>query len=194
MKLGEMANVRSGLVLSRKQARGSTGIRYPLLNLRSICSDGSIDRRQLDVFDAVEHLAPEYVSRVDDVVVRMSSPYTAVLIDETSANIVISSNFIIIRCNKRIILPEYLFWLLNRPETKRAIYENTSSNMLGAVKAKFFTDFDVLPQSMVDQRKIAAMNALAIKETQLLHRLACEKERYYNQLIDKIYKETKRGQ
>ena len=194
MKLGEMANVRSGLVLSRKQARGSTGIRYPLLNLRSICSDGSIDRRQLDVFDAVEHLAPEYVSRVDDVVVRMSSPYTAVLIDETSANIVISSNFIIIRCNKRIILPEYLFWLLNRPETKRAIYENTSSNMLGAVKAKFFTDFDVLPQSMDDQRKIAAMNALAIKETQLLHRLACEKERYYNQLIDKIYKETKRGQ
>ena len=194
MKLGEMANVRSGLVLSRKQARGSTGIRYPLLNLRSICSDGSIDRRQLDVFDAVEHLAPEYVSRVDDVVVRMSSPYTAVLIDETSAGIVISSNFIIIHCNKSIVLPEYLFWLLNRPETKRAIYENTSSNMLGAVKAKFFTDFDVLPLSMEDQRKIAAMNALAIKETQLLHRLACEKERYYNQLIDKIYKETKRGQ
>ena len=194
MKLGEMANVRSGLVLSRKQARGSTGIRYPLLNLRSISSDGSIDRRQLDVFDAVEHLAPEYVSRVNDVVVRMSSPYTAVLIDETSAGIVISSNFIIIHCNKSIILPEYLFWLLNRPETKRAIYENTSSNMLGAVKAKFFTDFDVLPLSMEDQRKIAAMNALAIKETQLLHRLACEKERYYNQLIDKIYKETKRGQ
>ena len=194
MKLGEMAKVRSGLVLSRKQTRGPTGIRYPLLNLRSISSDGSIDRRQLDVFDAEERLAPEYVSRVDDVVVRMSSPYTAVLIDETSANIVISSNFIIIRCNKRIILPEYLFWLLNRAETKRAIYENTSSNMLGAVKAKFFTDFDVLPQSMDDQRKIAAMNALAIKETQLLHRLACEKERYYNQLIDKIYKETKRDQ
>ena len=194
MKLGEMAKVRSGLVLSRKQARGSTGIRYPLLNLRSISSDGSIDRRQLDVFDAVEHLAPEYVSRVNDVVVRMSSPYTAVLIDETSAGIVVSSNFIIIHCNKSIVLPEYLFWLLNRPETKRAIYENTSSNMLGAVKAKFFTDFDVLPLSMEDQRKIAAMNALAIKETQLLHRLACEKERYYNQLIDKIYKETKRGQ
>ena len=194
MKLGEMANVRSGLVLSRKQARGSTGIRYPLLNLRSICSDGSIDRHQLDVFDAVEHLAPEYVSRVDDVVVRMSSPYTAVLIEEASAGIVVSSNFIIIHCNKSIILPEYLFWLLSRPETKRAIYENTCSNMLGAVKATFFTDFDVLPLSIEDQRKIAAMNALAIKETQLLHRLAFEKERYYNQLIDKIYKEMKRGQ
>jgi restriction endonuclease S subunit len=194
MKLGEMANVRSGLVLSRKQARGSTGIRYPLLNLRSISAEGSIDRSQLDVFDAVERLAPEYVSRVDDVVVRMSSPYTAVLIDETSAGIVISSNFIIIHCNKSIILPEYLFWLLNRPETKRAIYENTSSNMLGAVKAKFFTDFDVLPLSMEDQRKIAAMNALAIKETQLLHRLACEKEQYYNQLINNIYEEMKRGQ
>lgn len=194
MKLGEMANVRSGLVLSRKQARRSTGIRYPLLNLRSISAEGSIDRSQLDVFDAVEYLASEYVSRVDDVIVRMSSPYTAVLIDETSAGIVISSNFIIIHCNKSIILPEYLFWLLNRPETKRAIYENTSSNMLGAVKAKFFTDFDLFPLSMEDQRKIAAMNALAIKETQLLHRLASEKEQYYNQLINNIYEEMKRGQ
>ncbi len=194
MKLGEMANVRSGLVLSRKQARGLTGIRYPLLNLRSISAEGSIDRSQLDVFDAVEHLASEYVSRVDDVIVRMSSPYTAVLIDETSAGIVISSNFIIIHCNKNIILPEYLFWLLNKPETKRAIYENTSSNMLGAVKAKFFTDFDLLPLSMEDQRKIAAMNALAIKETQLLHRLASEKKLYYNQLINNIYEEMKRGQ
>ncbi|MBR5026953.1 MAG: hypothetical protein IKX48_17945 [Victivallales bacterium] len=194
MKLGEMAIVRSGLVLARKQARGSTGIRYPLLNLRSISPNGSIDRKQLDVFDAVERLAPEYVSRIDDVVVRMSSPYTAVLIDKTSAGIVISSNFIIIRCDKSVVLPEYLFWLLNRPETKRAIYENTSSNMLGAVKAKFFTDFDMLPLPMEDQRKIAAMNALAIKETQLLHRLADEKERYYNQLINTIYEEIKRGQ
>ena len=194
MKLGEMANVRSGLVLSRKQARRSTGIRYPLLNLRSISAEGSIDRSQLDVFDAVEYLASEYVSRVDDVIVRMSSPYTAVLIDETSAGIVISSNFIIIHCNKSIILPEYLFWLLNRPETKRAIYENTSSNMLGAVKAKFFTDFDLFPLSMEDQQKIAAMNALAIKETQLLQRLASEKEQYYNQLINNIYEEMKRGQ
>lgn len=194
MKLGEMANVRSGLVLSRKQARGATGIRYPLLNLRSISAEGSIDRSQLDVFDAVEYLASEYVSRVDDVIVRMSSPYTAVLIDETSAGIVISSNFIIIHCNKSIILPEYLFWLLNRPETKRAIYENTSSNMLGAVKAKFFTDFDLLPLSMEDQQKIAAMNALAIKETQLLRRLATEKERYYHRLIDNVYEEMKRGQ
>ena len=194
MKLGEMANVRSGLVLSRKQARRSTGIRYPLLNLRSISAEGSIDRSQLDVFDAVEYLASEYVSRVDDVIVRMSSPYTAVLIDETSAGIVISSNFIIIHCNKSIIFPEYLFWLLNRPETKRAIYENTSSNMLGAVKAKFFTDFDLFPLSMEDQQKIAAMNALAIKETQLLHRLASEKKQYYNQLINNIYEEMKRGQ
>ena len=194
MKLGEMAIVRSGLVLARKQARGSTGIRYPLLNLRSISPEGSIDHSQLDVFDAVEHLASEYVSRVDDVIVRMSSPYTAVLIDETSAGIVISSNFIIIHCNKSIILPEYLFWLLNRPEMKRAIYENTSSNMLGAVKAKFFTEFDLLPLPMEDQRKIAAMNALAIKETQLLHRLASEKKQYYNQLINNIYEEMKRGQ
>ena len=194
IRLGDIAVVRSGLVLSRKQARDSSAIRYPLLNLRSINAGGYIDVKQMDVFDATEHLSTEYLSQIDDVIVRMSMPYTAVLIDETMAGIVISSNFVIIRCDSQIILPTYLFWLINRPVVKHAIYESTSGNMLGAVKAKYFSDFMVDLPSISVQRRIAAMNALAIKETQLLHRLASEKERYYNQLIDKIYKETKRGQ
>ena len=43
MKLGDMALVRSGLVLGRKQAREKTECRYPLLNLKSIHPSGYID-------------------------------------------------------------------------------------------------------------------------------------------------------
>ena len=43
MKLGDIATVRSGLVLSRKQAREPSDIKYPLLNLRSINAGGYIE-------------------------------------------------------------------------------------------------------------------------------------------------------
>ena len=52
MKLGNIATVRSGLVLSRKQAREPSNIRYPLLNLRSINPGGYIEADQLDEFAA----------------------------------------------------------------------------------------------------------------------------------------------
>lgn len=193
MKLGNIATVRSGLVLSRKQARELSDIRYLLLNLRSINPAGYIEANQLDVFDAAEYLAPEYLSQIGDVIVRLTAPYTAILIDKVTAGMVISSNFVIIRADRRELLPEYLFWLINTPKVKRSIYENTSSNMLGAIKAKYFSDFEVPSLPIVKQQQIAAMNELALKETRLLRQLADEKECYYSLLIDRAYKEMMRG-
>lgn len=193
MKLGNIATVRSGLVLSRKQAREPSDIRYPLLNLRSINPGGYIEADQLDVFVAAEYLLPEYLSQIGDVIVRLTAPYTAILVDKVTAGMVISSNFVIIRADRRELLPEYLFWLINTPKIKRSIYENTSSNMLGAIKAKYFSDFEVPSLPIAKQQQIAAMNELALKETKLLRQLADEKERYYSLLIDRAYKEMERG-
>ena len=193
MKLGNIATVRSGLVLSRKQAREPSDIRYPLLNLRSINPGGYIEADQLDVFVAAEYLSPEYLSQIGDVIVRLTAPYTAILVDKVTAGMVISSNFVIIRADRRELLPEYLFWLINTPKIKRSIYENTSSNMLGAIKAKYFSDFEVPSLPIAKQQQIAVMNELALKETKLLRQLADEKERYYSLLIDRAYKEMERG-
>ena len=193
MKLGNIATVRSGLVLSRKQAREPSDIRYPLLNLRSINPGGYIEADQLDVFVAAEYLSPEYLSQIGDVIVRLTAPYTAILVDKVTAGMVISSNFVIIRADRRELLPEYLFWLINTPKIKRSIYENTSSNMLGAIKAKYFSDFEVPSLPIAKQQQIAVMNELALKETKLLRQLADEKERYYSLLIDRVYKEMERG-
>ena len=164
MKLGDIATVRSGLVLARKKSSESDGVYYPLLNLRSINVEGYIEKEELDAYYASEYLAPEYSNRCGDVVVRLTAPYTAVFIDENTENIVVSSNFIIIRTIPENVLPEYLYWLLNTKGVKQAIYENSTSNMLGAVKAKFFSDFIVKPIDLSDQKRIADLNRLAKRE------------------------------
>lgn len=192
MKLGDIAVVRSGLVLSRKQARESTPYRYPLLTLRSIKEDGTIDVSQTDIFDATEPLSAEYVSHAGDVIVRLSTPYTAVLVDDTTENMVVSSNFVIIRTDQRYLLPGYLFWVLNTPKVKRQMYENTSSNMLGAIKAKYFSEFEVSPLSISDQEKVAALNTLARREAALLRQLAEQKEILYADCIDRVQKQMRR--
>lgn len=193
MKIGELVTVRSGLVLSRKQARKDKPVkmRYPALSFRAIHPNGYIDMEQLDVYDAAEKLSPEYLTQVGDVIIRLTSPYTAVLIDEVSAGIVVSSNFVIIRANHSRLLPGYLVWLINTPKIKKAIYENTSSNMLGAINARFFSEFEIPPLSILQQQKISALYLLAKKETALLRQLAEEKEHYYNLLIRNVHSTMK---
>ncbi|MEG1756817.1 MAG: restriction endonuclease subunit S, partial [Clostridia bacterium] len=187
------AAVRSGLVLSRKQAREATKYRYRLLNLRSVNSAGYIDVESTDLYNATEPLNPEYLSHEGDVIIRLSAPYTAVLIDDTTSDMVISSNFAIVRPELSCLLPEYLYWLLNTPKVKRQIFENTSSNMLGAVKPRYFADFEVSPLSVESQAKIAVLNRLAHREYQLLNELVIEKEKYYSYAMNEIQKQMRRG-
>lgn len=193
MKLAEVAAVRSGLVLSRKLSKMPTEYRYPLLTLRSIRADGLIDLDEVDSYTSIEPLDSEYVSHEEDIIIRLSSPYTAILIDEETSGIVISSNFVIIRADRNLILPEYLFWLLNTKQLKRQIFENTSSNMLGAIKPSYFNDIEIHCLSIADQDRIAVMNRLARKECKLLDQLSDEKNKYYAALIDRAQQQLRRG-
>lgn len=193
MNLGNVASVRSGLVLSRKLSRERSLYCYPLLNLRAIHPNGYILADALEVFHAVEPLGQEYITQQGDIIIRLSIPYTAVLIDTDMAGIVVSSNFAIVRSNQEQILPEYLLWLLNTPDVKKKIYESSSGNMLSAVRPTFFADLDILLLSLTDQRKIAQFNLLAKQESRLLKRLAEEKEKYYNIVIDRAQKSMTGG-
>ena len=188
MTLGNFAFVRSGLVLSRKLSRKRSPYCYPLLNLRAIHPDGYILSDDLEVFHAIEPLSREYLTQQGDIIIRLSIPYTAILIDSDVEGIVVSSNFAIIRSNRNYLLPEYLLWLLNTPDIKKRIYESSSSNMLSAVRPTFFADLEVLPLPLVDQEKISQLNLLAKQESRLLKKLAEEKEKYYAAVIDHIQK------
>lgn len=194
MKLGNIASVRSGLVLSRKLSREISPYCYQLLTLRAIHPDGYILPDDLEVFHAIEPLHQEYLTQQDDIIVRLSIPYTAVLIDSDMVGVVVSSNFAIIRTNRKCILPDYLLWLLNTPDIKKKIYESSSSNMLNAVRPTFYNDLDVSLPSLANQRKIAQLNSLAKREGRLLRELAKEKEKYYSIVIERAQKSMTGGE
>ena len=125
--------------------------------------------------------------------IRLSAPYTAVLIDAESEGMVISSNFAIVKTDSKTLLPEYLYWLLNTSEVKHRMFENSSSNMLGAVKPKFFADYEITPLPISEQQRIAAIYSLAKKESRLIQQLVKAKEKYYEIILRNTYNEFKRS-
>lgn len=193
MKLGELGTVRSGLVLARKQSKGKSEYRYSLLNLRSVLPDGSVDKSQVEVFYTVEPLKQEYISQKDDLIVRLTAPYTAVLIDDETAGMVISSHFLVIRIDSNLVLPEYLFWLLNSSKVKRQMFGSATGNVLGAVKTSYLAEFDLKVIPLEQQRKLAELNFLAKRECQLLKELAEQKKKYNACLLEQVYQNAKRG-
>ena len=184
-QLENVALVRSGLVLARKDAKEVSPFRYPLITLKAILAEGVVDKELLDVFHATEKLEDMYLTQADDIVIRLSSPYTAVLINEDTAGIVISSNFVVIRPDTKRLCPAYLFWLISTKDMKKRMYASATSNMLAAVKASFFSQFEIALPSLDKQMRMGQLYLLARQEATLMHRLAGAKQ----QLCDAILKQ-----
>lgn len=194
LRLDDLVSVKTGLVLARKQAKHSSDViaRYRQMNLKAIDSKGYIEENNLEEFCANERLKAEYLTQPGDVIVRLTTPYTAVLIDEEFAGMVIPSHFIVIRTRGKKILPEYLYWLLNTQEVKVSLSQNVSSIMIGTVKPASYAEIEIELLTIEEQRKISEMNILAQKEIHLLDRLMGQKELYYKEVINKAQKEMRK--
>lgn len=188
--LNEFASVRSGLVLSRKKSKGGEGELYALLTLRSVKEEGVLDMSAVDMYVSTSVLPSVYQTAVGDVVVRLAWPYSAVLIDEQSSGMLVSSHFVIIRPDREKLNPGYLHWVLNRQSTRRLIYENTSANMLNAVRPQFFSELKISLPPMVEQKKIAELQLLTRRERILQEMLMQERSNLAKVLTEKIYNKT----
>lgn len=172
--------------MARKLSEDSQGECYRLLTLRSMDPSGYILVDKLDDFWAKECLPEDYLSQIGDIIVRLTAPHTAILIDESTAGLLISSNFLIVRIRDERLLPEYLLWLLNSSRVKRSFYSKSRTNTLASINVKWFLGLDVPMLPTEKQHKVAMVDALVRKETILLQQLTEIKAKYHELLLDRI--------
>lgn len=191
LKLAEVAKLRTGLVLNRKIAtfKDEINVTYRQLTLKSINENGTINLECLENFVSKENLKREYFTEIGDIIVRLSHPYTAVVIDDRTKDILVPSHFAIIRCDETKINPDYLQWILNCEKTKNKISVSTSRSALGTIRPSFYLDFEIKVIPMESQKAIAKINYLWQNEVKLLDQLKEEKDKYYKAITNKIQKE-----
>lgn len=197
MILSDVAAVRTGLVTARKKkaADGSEFFNYTLLNLKCISPDGRIDITQLEPYEISEELKDEYLTQQGDVLVRLSAPHTAVLIDRSElCGLVVPSHFAIIRADRQQALPEYILWTLRLNKSRIAMMQNSSgSAAFGTISSGFIASLPITLLPLSEQKILGALMCLSEREQELLDRLSAEKKKYNNLLLNQIYDNMKRG-
>ncbi len=197
MILENIASVRTGVVTTRKKA-GENDIveyEYKLLNLKCASASGYLDLDYVELLPTTEQLKTEYFTQMNDILVRLSAPYTTIMITkEEWCGYLVPSHFAIIRVNNTLAYPGYILWLLKRDSTKQKILQNISgSGAFGTINSKFFSTLTVRNLPLNKQKVIGQMQILSEKEQELLHKLTNQKELYNKLLVDKIYDSAKRG-
>ncbi|MCR4643843.1 MAG: restriction endonuclease subunit S [Oscillospiraceae bacterium] len=186
MKLNQIASVRTGLVLSRKEAKNTDEFfEYRQLNLKSVTDQGTICLDETIRFCAVEELSSNYLTQAGDVIVKLSDPYTAVYITAEYAGLVVPSHFVIIRAEAEQVLPQYLAWYLSKDRIKKA-YNMSCAGMLKQIKPTTIAETEIRLPSLERQRQVVELYEITRKELQLLEQLQRQKEAYYKALINQI--------
>lgn len=196
MRLDEVATVRTGAVTGRKKAEEGvqSSVGYKMLNLKCIAAEGSIDLGFAEEYQAKEKLKPDFFTQEGDVLIRLSSPYTSVLIDNNSCGFVVPSHFAIVRADRRKVLPEYILWFLRRESTYQKIQQNSSgSTAFGTISSGFIGSLNIRLFPKDKQKALGQLLLLSNKEQELLHRLAKEKAVFNNEALNIIYDKFKGG-
>lgn len=197
MFLEDVAAIRTGVVTTRKKVGEKDPIihKYKMLNLKCASAAGYLDLQYAEELPTMEQLKPEYFTQIGDIIVRLSTPYTTIMITrEDWCGYLIPSHFAIIRVNKDKASPEYVLWLLKRKSTLQKILQNISGNgIFGTINSKFFNSLPIQDIPIQKQKIIGQMQILSEKEQVLLHKLAAQKEIYNKLLAEKIYNSVRKG-
>ena len=121
-KISEIADIQSGLVLSRKAANEKTSVYpYKRLTLRSVTEECLLDTSSFEDYDASEPIDVQFLTKENDIIVRLFAPVCATLIAKDYEGLVVPSQLAIIRLkDDSMYLPRYLSVYL----TNQRILEN----------------------------------------------------------------------
>ncbi|MDD3436187.1 MAG: restriction endonuclease subunit S [Candidatus Gastranaerophilales bacterium] len=197
-QLKDIADIQTGLVLSRKGAKQLElipqevseqisllkPIEYKVISLRSIDSFGNINLSEVDDFQSIEDLPEKYLTQENDIVLRLFTPVYSCIIKKEQLNMVIPSQCAVIRVNRNYILPDFIQLYLMKGDIEQQLANKEVSTQLRSVRTSSIGEIQIPVFPMEKQEKIIATSKLLLKKEQLLNLLS-EQQSLYNKAIIK---------
>lgn len=192
VKLGEVATVRTGLVTARKKARFDSPEKreYEQISLRCFGKGIKMERSETEYFEAAEEVDSRYFTREGDVVVRLRAPNSAIYIEKEDKGLLIHSLLAVVRVESDSLDPKYLAYYLNAPTTQRLLKQDIKGTAIPMLKTKDLQRLTVTLPLLQKQKELVRFLESADKERELLQRLAKEKERLSQAVLDTIIQQN----
>lgn len=159
IKLSDVANVQSGLVLNRKEASPDLkmAITYRQLNLRSVNEDGTLNMETLSEFRAADILDEQFITKENDIVMRLFAPLRPVMITKDSLGLVVPSQFSIIRVRLPKVLPAFLCYYLSQDDMINEMATKSSGHALRGINISTLSETPIPLLTLERQKKIVAL-------------------------------------
>jgi restriction endonuclease S subunit len=188
VEVSKISDVSAGLVLKRKEAKTQSEITkiYKTITLKSFNENGWIDLKYLDEYKSRKLLDDRYITKENDILIRLSNPYTAIKVKPTEVGLVVPSLFGIIKVNQKDIVSGYLSFILNSDKTKQTYFKNSMGITIPVIRMATIRETKIPIVSYEKQKIISELHDLMIKENELNQQLIAKKTKYQKEIKKRI--------
>ena len=98
---------------------------------------------------------------------------------------VASTSFFVIRLQKETVLPEFLAWFMNHPDTQAFLKANAYGTAMASISKAFLMEMEIPIPSLQIQLKILKISDLRKREKYLIQQIETSKDQLINKQIIK---------
>ena len=191
IKLNDIAEIKTGLVLSRKKAEAHTPSEYSykIVSLKSFAENAIYDNSFADEFISNEQINDDYKVSLGDVLLRLREPNFAVYIDKDYDDLIYSSLMVRIRVKSDKFDPHFVAHYLNSSAVKRALAPDVSGTTIAMIGVASLNNIKIPAINLQTQNKIVKYLNLVRQESEILQNLAAQKQKYHKSIFENLIKE-----
>jgi restriction endonuclease S subunit len=107
----------------------------------------------------------------------------AAIFEKKNPAAVASTSFFVLRLTDDNIVPEYMCWFLNHPETQKLIKDKARGTAIPSIRKTVLEDLEITIPSIEKQRIVIHLSALVKKENELRMRILQQRKQLIEQQI-----------
>ncbi|MGM0587123.1 MAG: restriction endonuclease subunit S [Bacteroidota bacterium] len=190
-KLADIANIATGYSFRSKldhDPRGDTKV----IQMSDVGKRKGIDTEGLVSIADFSPRSDRYFLEAGDVLMTSRGHNLhAYLVPEGLGRVVPINSFLIIKCDKNKVLPDYLVWYLNSDRMQYNIHVLAGGTNIPSLPKKSLESMDVFLPSIQKQETLAKIESLKKQEIGLLRELASKKESFIDTVLEGKLREWK---
>ena len=190
INLSKIAEIKTGLVLSRKKAEAHSPFEYlyKVVSLKSFNENTLFDSSFADEFISSEKISDEYKVSRGDVLLRLREPNFAVYIDKDYDDLIYTSLMVRIRVKSAKFDPHFVAHYLNSSAVKRALAPDVSGTAIAMIGVASINNLKIPTLNLQTQNKIVKYLNLAREESEILQNLIAVKQKYHKSIFENLIK------
>ncbi len=190
VKLGEVASVIAGQILTRVTDKSYDGEAVPVLAPKAIVS-GTINRDDLGEVILTKKLDKDKYTREGDVVIKLSTPYDAAYVEKGMEGLVIPSFCAVVRIsNEELVDARYLSAFLNSAWVREQLVAKVVGSPRPMVKIMDLRQLVIPKLSIQDMKDIGKAYILSGEKRLLLNKMILAEEKLMDSIVQESIREV----